>query len=188
MITSKKQPTKQKISKVTAMIDEETGEKIPVVQVSQEIDDRDFNFHKIWFGHFIQSLDIVSNQRLKLAFWIIDHLDSNNKLTMTQRQIAEQSGISLKTVAFTMKALQEGDFPFLKKLNNGGAYIVNPDIIFKGNFGKRMAVLYDYGTANTSPDSRKKDNVVTNINTANKENKKRNKRNRRNRKNKRATA
>lgn len=188
MITSKKQPTKQKISKVTAMIDEETGEKIPVVQISQEIDDRDFNFHKIWFGHFIQSLDIVSNQRLKLAFWIIDHLDSNNKLTMTQRQIAEQSGISLKTVAFTMKALQEGDFPFLKKLNNGGAYIVNPDIIFKGNFGKRMAVLYDYGTANTSPDSRKKDNVVTDINTANKENKKRNKRNRRNRKNKRATA
>lgn len=188
MITSKKQPTKQKISKVTAMIDEETGEKIPVVQISQEIDDRDFNFHKIWFGHFIQSLDIVSNQRLKLAFWIIDHLDSNNKLTMTQRQIAEQSGISLKTVAFTMKALQEGDFPFLKKLNNGGAYIVNPDIIFKGNFGKRMAVLYDYGTANTSPDSRKKNNVVTDINTANKENKKRNKRNRRNRKNKRATA
>lgn len=187
MITSKKQPTKHKISKVTAMIDEETGEKIPVVQVSQEIDDRDFNFHKIWFGHFIQSLDTITSQRLKLAFWIIDHLDSNNKLSMTQRQIAEQSGISLKTVGLTMRALQEGDLPFLRRLN-GGTYIVNPDIIFKGNFGKRMAVLYDYGRANTSPDSRKKDNVVTDINTANKENKKRNKRNRRNRKNKRATA
>ena len=187
MITSKKQPTKQKISKVTAMIDEETGEKIPVVQVSQEIDDRDFNFHKIWFGHFIQSLDTITSQRLKLAFWIIDHLDSNNKLSMTQRQIAEQSGISLKTVGLTMRALQEGDLPFLRRLN-GGTYIVNPDIIFKGYVGKRMDVRYDYDRANTSPDSTKKNNVVTDITTANKENKKRNKRNRRNRKNKRATA
>lgn len=164
MRTSKKQP-KQRVSKVTELIDKETGETVPVVQVSTDMEDRDFDFHKIWFSHFIQSLDIVSNQRLKLAFWIIDHLDSNNKLSMTQRQIAEESGISLKTVAITMKALQEGELPFLQRIN-GGTYIVNPAVIFKGAHGHRMAVMYDYNNTKKPSDSGKKKNTVTDINKA----------------------
>ena len=105
------------------------------------IEDRDFNFHKVWLEHIISSLDLIGNQKTRLAFWIIDHLDKENKLTMTYRQIAEKSGISLDTVRVTMKSLMDSNF--LERINQG-AYRVNPDVIFKGGKTDRMNVLYQY--------------------------------------------
>lgn len=105
------------------------------------IEERDFNFHKIWLEHIINSLDLIGNQKTKLAFWIIEHLDKENKLTMTYRQIAEKSGISLDTVRVTMKSLMNSNF--IERINQG-AYRVNPDVIFKGGKTDRMNVLYQY--------------------------------------------
>lgn len=105
------------------------------------IEDRDFNFHKIWLQHIISSFDLIGNQKIKLAFWIIDHLDRENKLTMTYRQIAEKSGISLDTVRRTMQCLLDTDF--LERINQG-AYRVNPNMIFKGSRNNRLNVLYQY--------------------------------------------
>ena len=51
--------------------------------------------------------------------------------------------MSLNTVTRTMKALQEGDPPFLQKINSG-AYRVNPDVIWKGSYSNRMGVIYKY--------------------------------------------
>ena len=139
MTTSKK----QKFVGVKNYIDAETGEVVPM-QVNK-LEDRDFNFHKVWLQHLVNSLDGISNQRLRLAFWIIDHLDQENKLVMTQRAIADKSGMSLNTVTRTMKSLQEGDPPFLQKINSG-AYRVNPDVIWKGSYSNRMGVIYEYNT------------------------------------------
>lgn len=132
---------KQKFVGYKTLVDPETGETYPM-QINV-LEERDFNFHKIWFQHLVQSLDEISNQKLRLAFWIIDNLDRENKLTMTQRQIAEKSGISYQTVSRTMKALQESKPPFLVKINSG-AYRVNPDVIFKGSHSNRMGVCYEY--------------------------------------------
>lgn len=105
------------------------------------IEDRDFNFHKVWLEHIISSLDLIGNQKTRLAFWIIDHLDKENKLTMTYRQIADKSGISLDTVRVTMKSLMDSNF--LERINQG-AYRVNPDVVFKGGRTGRLNVLYQY--------------------------------------------
>lgn len=105
------------------------------------IEERDFNFHKIWLEHIISSLDLIGNQKTRLAFWIIEHLDKENKLTMTYRQIAEKSSISLDTVRVTMKSLMDSNF--IERINQG-AYRVNPDVIFKGGKTDRMNVLYQY--------------------------------------------
>ncbi len=105
------------------------------------MEDRDFNFHKIWLEHIINSLDLIGNQKTRLAFWILDNLDRENKLTMTYRQIADKSGISLDTVRVTMKALIESNF--LQRINQG-AYRVNPDTVFKGSRTGRLNVLYQY--------------------------------------------
>ena len=134
---------KEVIVNQKGLIDPDTGELIPTItQIVPE--DRDFNFTKVWLRHMIEALDEISNQKLKLAFWIIEHLDKENKLVMTQRAIAEKSGISLSTVALTMKTLQKQDF--LRKINSG-AYIVNPNMLFKGKKNARMAVLFDYSEA-----------------------------------------
>ena len=132
---------KQKLVGTQEYINSSTGELVPMQVYS--VEDRDFNFHKVWLQHLVNSLDGISNQKLKLAFWIIEHLNKENQLIMTQRVIAEKSGISLYTVISTMKALQEGEPAFLVKINSG-AYQVNPDIVWKGSHNTRMGIIFDY--------------------------------------------
>lgn len=132
---------KQKFVGVKNLVDPETGEYYPMQM--NVLEDRDFNFHKVWLQHLVNSLDSISNQKLRLAFWIIDHLDKENKLIMTQRAIAEKSGMSLQTVSRTLKALQEGAPAFLVKINSG-AYRVNPDVLWKGSHSNRMGICYKY--------------------------------------------
>lgn len=134
---------KQKFIRSKSFYDPETGEEVPFQEVM--VEDRDFNFHKVWLQHFINSLDEISNQKLKLAFWIIENLNSDNQLIMTQRKICEKTGISNYTVIKTMKALQEGETPFLIKINSG-AYQINPDVIWKGSHKNRMGIVFDYNT------------------------------------------
>ena len=106
-----------------------------------DIEERDFNFHKVWLQHILNSIDLIGNQKTKLAFWIIEHLNKENQLTMTQRQIAQKSGISLDTVRLTMKALLESNF-LVKQ--NIGVYMVNPDVVFKGGKTDRLNILIQY--------------------------------------------
>ena len=106
-----------------------------------EMQDTDFNFHKIWISSVIQALEIVGNQKAKLLFWIVEHLNYQNQLIYTYRRIAKESGISYKTVTNTMKALI--DCNFLTKINSG-AYLINPDCVFKGSHANRMNILLRY--------------------------------------------
>lgn len=96
-------------------------------------------------------LDSISNQKLRLAFWIIDHLDRENQLIMTQRAIADATNMSTKTVNTTLKALceaPEGSPAFLQRINSG-AYRVNPEVIFKGSHSNRMGICYEYKETET---------------------------------------
>lgn len=123
-------------------INARTGE-IEEMQVTS-IEDRDFNFSKVWMRNFISTLDIVGNQKTKLCFWIIDHVDRQNVLIGTMRSIANDSGISLETVRKTMSILLDADF--LRRVQNG-VYIINPDIVFKGSRSGRMNVLNQYNAS-----------------------------------------
>ncbi len=141
MLTTKK----QKFVGYKELIDPETGEKYPMQM--NVIEDRDFNFHKVWLQHLVNSLDEISNQKLRLAFWIIENLDKENQLIKTQRIISDESGISLQTVNKTMKLLCEGKPAFLQKIHSG-AYRVNPEVLFKGSHSNRMGLCYEYQETN----------------------------------------
>lgn len=146
---------KQKLVGTQTYIDSSTGEAIPMIITS--IEDRDFNFHKVWLEHLIMSLDEITNRKMELAFWIIDNLNRDNMLTMTQRQIIEKTGLSMKTVSTTMRLLQDGEVPFLKKLHSG-LYQVNPDVIYKGSHTSRMGIVFDY----TKSDTKKQQDTTEN--------------------------
>lgn len=139
MNTNKNTSKKVKVIGNEKYINTSTGE-VEDFQV-MSIEERDFNFHKLWLNHIINSIELIGNQKTKLAFWIIDNLDKENKLTLTYRQISEKSGISYQTVSRTMNALIDSNF--LKPINRG-AYIINPDVIFKGTRCGRLNVLYKY--------------------------------------------
>lgn len=108
------------------------------------IEERDANFHKIWLEHIIQSMDIIGNQKIRLAFWLLDQMNSDNQITMTMRQMAKKSGISLDTVSRTIKALVDSNF--LIRYNTG-VYQVNPEVVFKGGKSNRLNVLLEYTNA-----------------------------------------
>lgn len=139
-----KQQTQKKMRVVGTQkfVNVQTGE-VEDFQVTS-IEERDFNFHKVWMKNFINTLEIVGNQKSKLCFWIIDNLNRDNQLCMTYRQIAEKTHISLDTVRVTMKLLLEADF--LRRVNQG-CYVVNPDIVFKGSRTGRLNVLNTYTDA-----------------------------------------
>ena len=121
---------KMKIVGKQAYIDQETGEMNEVQVI--DIEERDANFHKIWLSHILNSIDLIG---------ILDNIDSENQLIMTQRKIAKNSGISLYTVSETLKVLMDSNF--LQKINSG-AYRVNPNVLWKGGKSARMNILFKY--------------------------------------------
>ena len=141
-------------------INTRTGE-LEQMQVTS-IEDRDFNFTKMWMKNFISTLDIVGNQKTRLCFWIIDHVDKENRLIGTYRTIASQSGMSLDTVRITMKLLMDADF--MRKAQNG-VYVINPNLVFKGTRNARMNVLNQFTSAEYVPlsDEERLDNFMASI-------------------------
>lgn len=139
-------------------INAETGEIEEMAVTS--IEERDYNFAKIWMRNFISTLEMVGNQKTKLAYWIIDNLDSQNRLIATNRAIEHETGISLKTVSVTMKILQEVNF--LRKTQNG-VYVVNPDIYFKGQHNHRMNVLNQYQEIGYEPPKLSREEKISSL-------------------------
>lgn len=132
---------------------QQTGKKVKVVGTEQyinartgeieefvvtDVQERDFNFTKVWMRNFLATLELVGNAKTKVAYWVVDHVTKENMLPYTYRQIVTATGLSLDTVSATMSVLQEA--LFLKKLN-AGCYIVNPDIVFKGARTERLNAL-----------------------------------------------
>ena len=65
MITKKK----QKFVGYKELVDPETGETYPMQM--NVLEERDFNFHKVWLQHLVNSLDSISNQKTQTSF--LDH-------------------------------------------------------------------------------------------------------------------
>lgn len=137
--TTKTTTKKTKVIGNESYINSSTGEIVDMQVI--EVEDRDFNFHKIWLGHVIQALDLVGNKKIKVITHILDNLTRDNIYLGTQRQIAERAGVSVKTVNVTIKSLIESNF---LKIETQGAYRINPDVIFSGRMDRRLNILYKY--------------------------------------------
>ncbi len=142
---ARKQMTTRKKVKVIGQetyINQQTGE-LKNMQVI-DIEERDFNFHKVWLQHILNSIDLIGNKKTKLAFWIVENLNKENQFIMTYRKIVEKTGFSIDTVKLTMTALIESNF--LVRVQ-AGVYMVNPDVLFKGGKSDRANILIQYHEA-----------------------------------------
>ena len=137
------QQTSKKVKFVgtQSYINANTGEIIDM-EVSQ-IEERDFNFSKVWMRNFIAALDIVGNKKTKLCYWIIENINKENMLIGTLRDISKRTNTSLETVRLTIDILLDADF---LRRKSQGVYIVNPNVIFKGGRGNRLNVLNQYNS------------------------------------------
>ena len=141
-LPEKKSNTRKKLKYVgrETYINARTGE-IETFAV-EGIEERDFNFTKVWFEHLLASYDLIGNQKTKVANYIISNLNRDNQLICSYRKIAEETGVSYPTVQETMKILLSVDF--LQKMNYGGVYRINPDVLFKGTAKQRLSILQQY--------------------------------------------
>lgn len=130
-----------------------------------EVESRDFNFHKIWLHDVIGTLSNITNKKMKVAFWIVDNLNRENQLIGTYRQIADKTGVALETVRSTMQILLENDF--MRKINSG-AYMINPNLLYKGTKNGRLNILTCYHDLDATPEhvptrSERKQNIQERI-------------------------
>ncbi|HDR8250489.1 replication/maintenance protein RepL [Bacillus cereus] len=123
------------------LVDTETGEVIHVDQITKRVYGTK-NFWKMYLMDFLTVLGIIDNKQLDVFIYIAENTNhSNNLFIGTYRSISKDVGVGVSTVTRIMKKLQESNF--IKKKQNG-VYIVNPNIMMKGNDTKRQILLSYY--------------------------------------------
>lgn len=105
-----------------------------------KIGEHDSNFHKLWLLNILATVDSIGKQKMKLAFWIAEHLDDENKLVYTFRRISAETGISLDTVSKTMKLMMEHGFLSKK---HSGCYVANLNVAPQESNVKDTVVDFD---------------------------------------------
>ena len=106
-----------------------------------KIEQRDFNFTKVFMENFLADLDSLGNKKLKVAIYICQNITREGYFIGTIRTIAKKTGFSYKTIQKTLNLLLECNF--LKRVEIG-VYLVNADHLFKGSHKNRMNILKKY--------------------------------------------
>lgn len=127
------------------LIDQTTGELIMVDQITKRVYGTK-QFWKVYLMDFLTVLGIIDNKQLDIFIYIVEHTEpSTNTFIGTYDTIGKEVGVSRQTIAKIMKKLQQNNF-ITKKQN--GVWIVNPNILMKGNDTKRQILLSYYDTKN----------------------------------------
>ena len=133
-------------------INADTGEILETTVIEKEVD-RDFNFHKIWLNDLMSVLNLIGGKKLDILKYLLSEMRTqDNTISVTYAKIQEKLNTSRKTIAETMKILQEANF--ITKVQNG-LYMVNPDVIVRGNGKKRDALMIKYVEAKNEPTTTK---------------------------------
>lgn len=127
------------------LIDTETGEIISVDQITKRIYGTR-NFWKCYLMDFLCILGIIDNKQLDVLIFIVENTnESNNMFIGTYKHIAQNVNVSEPNIAKIIKKMQKNNF--IKKVQNG-VWLVNPNILMKGNDTKRQILLSYYKNEN----------------------------------------
>lgn len=123
------------------LLDTQTGEVIWVDQITKRTYGTK-NFWKCYLMDFLTVLGIIDSRQLDIFIYIVENTNqSNNTFIGTYKKISKDTGCSSTTIARIMKKLQDNNF--IKKIQNG-VWLVNPNILMKGNDTKRQILLSYY--------------------------------------------
>lgn len=132
-------------TKKRELVDMETGEQILVDQITK----RTYgvkNFWKCYLMDFLSILGIIDSKQVDIFIYVVENTNPNNNTFIgTYKKIGEDVRCSSATIARIMKKLQANNF--IKKVQNG-VWLVNPNILMKGNDNKRQILLSYYQSEN----------------------------------------
>jgi hypothetical protein len=121
------------------LIDSETGEIIEAQTIVKTAGDA--GFHKIWLHHILEAVDEVGNAKMRVLMWLLTKANSQNQVLATYKEMAEACGCTPKTVQRLMTALKAAN---VITETRRSVWRLNPDVVFRGDHNKRMAVLIKY--------------------------------------------
>lgn len=121
------------------LIDSETGEIIEAQTIVKTAGDA--GFHKVWLHHILEAVDEVGNAKMRVLMWLLTKANSQNQVLATYKEISEATGASVRTVAALMAALRSAN---VITETRRCVWRLNPDVVFRGDHNKRMAVLIKY--------------------------------------------
>ena len=128
-------------SRKRELIDVQTGEQIFVDQITKRVYGSK-NFWKCYLMDFLTVLGIIDSKQIDVFIFIVENTNQgNNTFIGTYKHISKEVGVSEPTIAKIMKKLQVNNF--IKKVQNG-VWLVNPNILMKGNDTKRQILLSYY--------------------------------------------
>jgi DNA-binding transcriptional regulator YhcF (GntR family) len=105
------------------------------------MEDKDFDFEKIWLGQILSAIDEISNQKMRLLTHLLRIREkSNNTVIRTIRELEKETGVSKDTISRTLVVLERNKIIRRKT----GVIFINPDVVFKGGYHNRMRILFEY--------------------------------------------
>lgn len=123
------------------LVDVDTGESMTVDQITKLVYGTK-NFWKCYLMDFLTVLGIIDSKQVDIFIYIVSNTNqSTNMFVGTYDKIAKDVGVSRPTISKIMKKLQDNNF--IKKVQNG-LWLVNPNILMKGNDTKRQILLSYY--------------------------------------------
>jgi predicted transcriptional regulator len=125
--------------------DLDTGEIIEVDCVQKTSRDLKGGWRRVYLADFLSVLDEIGNAKIEVLQYILEHIDSNNKIGKSYRQIAREAKVSLFTVQTTLKALINKKL--VKKVDS--FLVIMPDIVASfGSDAKNARLLTEYSDVN----------------------------------------
>lgn len=125
--------------------DLQTGEVFEIDYIKKTTDRQlKGGWRRVYLADFLEILLEVGNSKIKVLEFILNNLDSNNKLTMSIRKVSERVGISYKTTYDTFKILAEKGL--IRKLDT--VWVVMPSFVSTfGSDAKNARLLTEYSEA-----------------------------------------
>ncbi|HFP7537860.1 TPA: replication/maintenance protein RepL [Campylobacter jejuni] len=127
-------------------VDRETGEVIELEYVEKKVSHTlPKGWRRVYLENFMEILTGLysSGKKLDIIEFILENLNSENQLTLTQAQVMKKLGVSSKTIVETYKYLVDMDF--MKK--KGSVFVVNPKYVCAFGSDKKnrtIAINYSY--------------------------------------------
>lgn len=109
------------------MINKRTGEVLELVAFADT--GKKERWEKVYAKSLCDMLDITGDEKTKVIAYMIKHKDYENRVMKTIRAIAEDTGVSTKTVNRTLTLLQKNNY--LHKLQNG-LWRFSPHVMVNG--------------------------------------------------------
>ncbi|HED4594487.1 TPA: replication/maintenance protein RepL [Campylobacter jejuni] len=127
-------------------VDRDTGEVIELEYVEKKVSHTlPKGWKRVYLENFMEILTGLysSGKKLDIIEFILENLNSENQLTLTQAQVMKKLGVSSKTIVETYKYLVDMDF--MKK--KGSVFVVNPKYVCAFGSDKKnrtIAINYSY--------------------------------------------